>query len=390
MSTSDVDSAGHLDATFGAAGPPAIPPVAAVPPADRPTAQSRLSEPARFAVVLTVLVVATPLVLAMAVSLGAVRLPLGEVWSSVLGHTIGPVAGRHPTPGVDDEIIWQVRVPRVLLAFVVGAGLSVAGAALQAVVRNPLADPYVLGVSSGASLAAVAVLTLGGAGGVGWLSSLGVAGAAFAGGMLTLAAVLLLGRRDGRVDPYRLLLAGVALGYLLTAGTSYLQLRVSSNQLAHLLFWLLGMVSGADWHKLGLPAATVAAATGWLILRGRALNALLLGDDVAASAGVAVSALRTELLVIAALLTGTVIAVAGGVQFVGLIAPHAVRLLVGGDHRRLLPLAALLGGDFLVAADLAARTVTEPLELPLTIVTAAAGVPFFLVLLRRGGLGGAR
>ncbi|TCJ34600.1 iron ABC transporter permease [Parafrankia sp. BMG5.11] len=331
------------------------------------------------------LVAATPVVLALAVSLGAVRLPLGEVWSSVLAHTVGGLGlglGRgEPSARVDDQIIWQVRVPRVLLAFIVGAGLAVAGATLQAVIRNPLADPYVLGVSSGASLAAVAALTLGG---VGWLAHLGVSGAAFAGGLLTLGAVLLLGRRAGRIEPGRLLLAGVALGYLLQAATSYLQLRVSSNQLAHLLFWLLGTVSGADWRKLGLPAAIVAACTIWLVLRGRALNALLLGDDLAASAGVAVSRLRTELLVIAALLTGTVIAVAGGVQFVGLVAPHCVRLLVGADHRRLLPLSALLGGNFLVLADLAARTVSEPLELPLTIVTAVVGVPFFLVLLRRG------
>lgn len=347
-----------------------------------------VSEQVRFAVVLAVLLAATPLVLAVAVSLGAVSLPLGEVWSSVLAHTVGPALGVDSRPGVDDEIIWQVRTPRVLLAFVVGAGLAVAGATMQAVVRNPLADPYVLGVSSGASLGAVAVLTLGGAGTAGWLSTLGVSGAAFTGAILTLGAVILLGRRAGHIDPTRLLLAGVALGYLLQAATSFLQLRVSSNQLAHLLFWLLGMVSGADWHKLGLPAAVVTACTCWLVLRGRALNALLLGDDMAASSGVAVSALRTELLVIAALLTGTVIAVAGGVQFVGLIAPHCVRLLAGADHRRLLPLSALLGGNFLVLADLAARTVTEPLELPLTIVTAVAGVPFFLILLRRGNPGG--
>ncbi|KPM54480.1 ABC transporter permease [Frankia sp. R43] len=349
-----------------------------------PASRSRTAGQGRFLVLLVTLVAATPVVLALAVSLGAVRLPVGEVWSSVLAHTAAGLGGGEPRTGLHDQIIWQVRVPRVLLGFVVGAGLAVAGATLQAVVRNPLADPYVLGVSSGAGLAAVAALTLGGTGGVGWLARLGVSGAAFAGGLLTLGAVLVLGRNGGRVDPGRLLLAGVALGYLLQAATSYLQLRVSSNQLAHLLFWLLGTVSGADWQKLGLPAAVVGVCTGWLVLRGRALNALLLGDDLAASAGVAVSRLRTELLVVTALLTGAVIAVAGGVQFVGLVAPHCVRLIVGADHRRLLPLSALLGGNFLVLADLAARTVGVPLELPLTVVTAVVGVPFFLVLLHRG------
>ncbi len=370
------------------AGAPTPGPDAAAPtrPADAGvTACTPRSAPAaagrrRFLVVLVALLVASPLVIALAMSAGAVSLPLGAVWSTVAGHLLG-----RPDQGsaIDDQIIWQVRAPRVLMAYVVGAGLAVAGTVLQAVMRNPLADPYVLGVSSGASIAAVAVLTLGGVAAGGFLAGVGVSAAAFAGAVLTLIMVLLLGRRDGRLDPTRLLLAGVALSYLFQAGTSYLQLRVGSNQLAQVLFWLLGTVSGADWSQLRLPALVVVAASAWLVVQSRSLNALLLGDEVAASLGVAVSGLRTRLLVVAAALTAVVISVAGGVGFVGLVAPHCVRLLVGADHRRVLPLAALLGGMFLVLADLLGRVLARPLELPLSVITALAGVPFFLLLLRR-------
>lgn len=321
----------------------------------------------------------TPVVLVLAIGTGAVWIPPGQVWAVVAGH----LSGGHGGDALADQIVWQVRTPRVLMAFIVGAGLAVAGAVLQAVVRNPLADPYVLGVSSGASLAAVAVLTLGGLTGSGLAATVGVSGAAFVGAVVTLAAVLVLGHRRSRLDPQRLLLAGVALSYLLQAMTTFLQLRVSSNQLAAVLFWLLGTVAGADWAELGLPALLVVVATVWLMAHGRQLNALLLGDDAAASLGVAVSRLRLSLLVVAAALTATVISVAGGVGFVGLVAPHCVRLLVGADHRRLLPAAALLGGVFLVLADLLGRVAAQPLELPLGVITAVAGVPFFLVLLRR-------
>ncbi|WP_165485402.1 FecCD family ABC transporter permease [Protofrankia symbiont of Coriaria ruscifolia] len=335
-----------------------------------------------FLITVVALVAATPIVLVAAISVGAVSISPIDVWSSAIGHLVG--GGGHAS-AVDDQIIWQIRTPRVLLAFVVGAGLAVTGAVLQAVVRNPLADPYVLGVSAGASVAAVAMLTLGGIATTGLLSALGVSGAAFIGAVVTLGLVIALGQRQRQLDPNRLLLAGTALFYLFQAGTSFLQLRVGSNQLAAVLFWLLGTVSGADWHKLVLPTLIVTAATLWLVTRARHLNALLLGDEAAASLGISVSRLRAQLLVIAAALTAAVIAVAGGVGFVGLVAPHCVRLLIGSDHRRLLPVAALLGGVFLVLADLIGRVVARPLELPLSIITAVVGVPFFLVLLRRSG-----
>ncbi|GAA3086612.1 FecCD family ABC transporter permease [Streptosporangium carneum] len=330
----------------------------------------------RYPLAVALLLAAVPLTLVAAVGHGAVDLPAADVWHTITAHL---TTGRRPADvsGIDDEIIWNSRAPRTVLALVAGAGLAVAGAVLQAVVRNPLADPYVLGVTSGASLAAVAVITLGG------VAGLGVSGAAFAGACATLALVLLLGSRRGTLAPTRLVLAGVALSYLLQGATSYLQLRAQPGQLSGILFWLLGSVAGAGWDDLAVPCVIVVACTAWLALQGRRLNAMLLGDETAAALGVAVHRFRLALLAVAALLTAAVISVAGGVAFVGLVVPHAVRLLVGPDHRLSLPLVALTGGLFLVAADLAARTLSPPLELPLGVLTAVLGTPFFLWLLRR-------
>ncbi|GAA3013163.1 iron ABC transporter permease [Streptosporangium longisporum] len=337
---------------------------------------SHLISGRRYPLLVALLLGAVPLVLVAAVTHGAVDLPVRDVWRVIGAHL---TTGHRPADvsGIDDAIIWGSRTPRTVLALVAGAGLAVAGAVLQAVVRNPLADPYVLGVSSGASLAAVAVITLGG------VAGLGVAGAAFLGACVTLGLVLLLGSRRGTLTPTRLVLAGVALSYLLQGATSYLQLRAQPEELAGILFWLLGSVSGAGWDDLAVPCAVVSACTLWLLTQGRRLNALLLGDETAAFLGVNVHRFRPALLVVAALLTASVISVAGGVGFVGLIVPHAVRLLVGSDHRLTLPLVALAGGLFLVAADLAARTLSPPLELPLGVLTAVLGTPFFLWLLRR-------
>lgn len=239
---------------------------------------------------------------------------------------------------------------------VVGAALSVAGTTLQACVRNPLADPYVLGVSQGAALGAVAVLVLGAS----FLGGIGLTGAAFVGALVT-----------------------TAIGYLCLSATSYLELRTDPSNLASVLFWLLGSVSGARWDNLGLPTVVLVLITAWLILQSRRLNTLLVGDESASALGVSVSRFRAQLLVASSLLTGTVVAVAGGIGFVGLMIPHIVRLLVGPDHRRVMLVAALLGGQYLALVDLAGRWLGAPAELPLGIFTAAIGAPFFLVLMAR-------
>ncbi|WP_105968208.1 FecCD family ABC transporter permease [Streptomyces geranii] len=315
----------------------------------------------------------------VAVSIGAVNIPVGDVWGILLRHLTS--GGATDDPALD-QIVWTFRAPRVLLAALVGAGLAVVGAVLQTLVSNPLADPIVLGFSYGASLGAVLVITLGGAA-LGGLGGLGVSGAAFVGALAAGVLVFALGQRRGRLAPTRLVLAGVAVGYVLLSLTSFVQLLATPTELRTVMFWMLGSVAGAQWDQLPTVAVVVLTSTVVLTLFGRRLNALLAGDESATALGVDVNRLRAILLVISALLTGTVIAVAGGIGFVGLMIPHLVRLTTGADHRRLLPLTALLGAIYLVLVDLLSRTLTRPNELPLGILTALLGAPFFLWLLRR-------
>lgn len=326
------------------------------------------------------------LLLALAVSLmAAIAAAIGIGTVSVSPGRVADVVWSNLTRSADDvdpliqQIVWEFRTPRVLVADVVGAGLSVAGVCLQALVRNPLADPYVLGVSSGAALGAVMVLTSSAA----VLDQLGVAGGAFIGSSISLALVFMLAQRSGQLDATRLVLAGVAIAYLGNAATSFVQLRSNPTELRGIMFWLLGSVSGATWDDLTVPAVTIVVAMAWLMTQGRNLNALTVGDDTAAGLGVDVHRLRILLLVVSSLLTATVVSVAGGIGFVGLMVPHAVRLVVGPDHRRVLPVALLGGAAFLVLVDLASRVIDRPNEMPIGIFTAAMGAPFFLILLRR-------
>lgn len=200
--------------------------------------------------------------------------------------------------------------------------------------------------------------------------------------MIAFVATFALSHQGGRWPATRLILAGVAVGYLMSAITYYLETLADPNQLSGVLFWLLGSVSRARWPSLGLPSVIVVISTAWLILQGRRLNALASGEETAASLGINVGRFQFILMTITSLLTAAVVAVAGGIGFVGLMVPHIVRVLVGADHRRVLLVSALLGGVFLIAADIAARTLQAPVELPIGIVIAAAGAPFFMWLLR--------
>ncbi|QHY98792.1 Hemin transport system permease protein HmuU [Streptomyces sp. S4.7] len=316
-------------------------------------------------------------VMVVGISIGAVTIPVGEVWRIVLRHLTG--GGTTGDPATD-QIVWNFRAPRVVLAALVGTGLAVAGVILQAVVANPLADPTVLGFSYGASLGAVLAIT---AAGGATLGGLGVSSAAFVGALAAGALAFVLGQKRGRMAPTRLVLSGVAVGYLFLAATSFLQLRATPTELRTVMFWMLGSVSGARWDQLPVVATVVLASALALSLFGRRLNALLAGDESATALGVDVHRLRGLLLVMSALVTGTVIAVAGGIGFVGLMIPHLVRLATGADHRRLLPLTAVVGAIYLVLVDLLSRTLNRPNELPIGILTALLGAPFFLWLLRR-------
>ncbi|MBB5855726.1 FecCD family ABC transporter permease [Amycolatopsis umgeniensis] len=315
------------------------------------------------------------------IAFGSVGIDLPTV-GEVLWHRL--IGDGRTAAGAVDQIVWNLRVPRVLLAVVVGAGLSVVGAVLQATVRNPLADPYVLGVSAGAGLLAAVAITIGSAA----LAGLSTSAAAFAGALGATVAVLVLGRQDGRYSPTRLVLAGVTLSYLFTGLTGFVIFQSADpDKTRSVMFWLLGSLGEAGWSNLAIPTAVVLIGCACLLTQGRALNAMVLGDDTALSLGFAVHRQRFLLLVSASLVTGVLVAVVGGVGFVGLVIPHFVRLAVGPDHRRVLPIAVLAGAIYLVAVDLLCRVIVRPAELPVGIVTSVLGAPLFLWLLRRSRAG---
>jgi iron complex transport system permease protein len=317
----------------------------------------------------------------LATCLGPVGVPVGESVQTVLYHISSDWFAK-PDP-VYARIVWEIRLPRALLGAVVGAGLAVVGVVLQAVVRNPLADPYLLGVSSGASFGAVLVLVLGSSAAAG----LGLSSAAFTGALVATLLVYLLAQRAGRVTPFRLILAGVSLAYLFQALYGLLLLRANPHDVQNILVWLFGSLGAAEWSDVGIPAAGVVAGTLYLLTQARPLNSLLGGEETAVSLGLDVARFRIRMLVVTSLVVGVMVAVSGAIAFVGLIIPHLCRLVVGADHRRLLPVAALTGATFLVLMDLAARTVLAPTDLPLSIVTAVFGVPFFIWLLRQREVG---
>lgn len=338
-----------------------------------------MTRQAPYAVVLGGLAAALAVSLVVATGIGPVAVGAGQVVRTLVRHLSGQTG-----PGATgDLIVWQIRFPRVLLGAVVGAGLALAGTVVQGVVRNPVADPYLLGLSSGASVGAVLVLSAG----TGVLGALTLPAAAFAGSAAAMALVLLLARHRGRLLPLRLVLVGVACAHLFSGLTSFLLAgSASSAAQQQIIFWLLGGLSGARWETLPASAAVVAAGAALLLVMAHRLNVLVLGDEACAALGVPAEKLRRRLLVLATLVTGTVVAFSGAIGFVGLIVPHLARMLVGAEHRRMLPVAVVLGALFLVWSDVAARTVVSPAELPVGILTAFVGVPFFLLLMRSRGL----
>lgn len=365
--------------------PPVTPAHADAPPSPDdprlegvPARMSRRRVPLAVAVVvlLALLVVS----ICLGVALGTVGVPLGKTVAVLVDHLV-PGVGAHGTSAVQDQFVWEFRMPRVLLAAIVGAGLAVVGTVMQAVVRNPLADPYVLGVSSGAGFGAVlAFLVLG-------VSSGAVRyGASFLGALAALALALALAGQRGRLTPGQVVLVGVSLAYIFTALTSFLIYRSDDPRSAQsVVFWLLGTLQDASWSVLAVPALAVGAGLATALWYGRGLNALVVGDETAAALGYEVHRMRMVLLVAGALVTGVLVSVAGGVAFVGLVVPHAVRLVIGSDHRRLLIVSALSGAIFLVLVDIACRFAARPEELPLGVVTAVLGGPYFLYLLRTRG-----
>lgn len=345
-------------------------PLAAIGAATRPRATSRLG----FAILLLALGGLLLGAITLAVMIGPVALAPTLVWS-VIGHQLAPGLTPVTWEPFQQTIVWEIRLPRVLLGGLVGAGLAVTGATMQALVRNPLADPYLLGVSSGASLGAVAVIVFG----IGWFGVFSLSVAAFLGALLAFVCVYALARRRGRLSGTRLVLAGVSVAYVFAACTQLLIFQADDGEAVRsVVFWMLGGLGGARWELLGLPALVLLGGTVLLTVQSRSLNILSVGEETAATLGVDPGRFRQQGFALAALLTGTLVAVSGGIGFVGLMLPHLMRLLVGADHRRLLPASALAGAMFLILVDILARMIMAPQELPIGIVTALFGAPFFI------------
>lgn len=311
-----------------------------------------------------------PVALVAGVAIGAVTIGPGDMWAIVSGDTSGVVG----------KVFWNIRFPRVVLAALVGAALALAGSGVQGLFRNPLADPGLIGVSAGAAVGAVACFFLGWQGMLGgWL----LPAMAFAGGLLAVAALRAFNTGFEAGGTGKLILAGVALNAMLGSVLGFFLFSASDSALRSMTFWTLGGCGGATWAQNLVLAVFLAVGGFMLFRRSRALDALQLGEAQALHLGVPVARVRGEIIVASALLVGAATAFAGVIGFVGLVAPQMARLLLGGLHRHILPGALLLGATLVVIADLGTRTLVAPAELAVGIITAAAGGPFFLWLLRR-------
>jgi len=321
----------------------------------------------------------------------AVGLCISVLWCTALGAV--PIklfhAWEDPTAtNPDFVIVFRTRLPRVLLSAIVGGALGVAGASLQALLHNPLACPHILGVSGGASLCGIiALVWLGTATSLSlfWQVS-AVSLAAFLGAVATMALIYRTALTHGRLQPYALLLTGVVFNAFCGALIMLINSLVDFYQSHSVLFWLMGSLAVHDYLTVVVIGSYVVVGAGWLIFQGRRFNLLSLGEEGAAQLGVDIESLRRGVFLASSLFVGAIVSVSGMIGFVGLIVPHALRLLLGADHRLLLPASLWGGAIFLVWADTAARTVVSPTELPVGVVTAMCGGPFFLYLLRKEGI----
>jgi iron complex transport system permease protein len=320
------------------------------------------------------LVILLILVIFLSLGLGAVTIAPGQVWAA-----LNPQASAQSVSTATRTIVWDLRLARILLVTITGAGLAGAGAAFQGLFRNPLADPFVIGASGGAALGATLAITLGWTSA--WLGFGPVPLAAFVGALLAVGLAYGISEMSGQNNVLALLLAGIALSSAFSAGVSLLMV-LNDQDFVNVFFWLLGGFSGRSWPDLWVALPYVSIGLIGLGLLARPLDVLAFGEETAQGLGVAVQQVRLLIVICATIATAAAVASSGIIGFVGLIAPHIVRLLWGPIHARLLPASALLGAVLLLLADTAARTLLAPVELPVGILTALLGAPFFLYLLR--------
>ncbi|MFN3275723.1 MAG: FecCD family ABC transporter permease [Paracoccus sp. (in: a-proteobacteria)] len=326
----------------------------------------------------TVLAAVLIMVIGVAVSVGAVAVPLATVWGVVLDRLIPGLIAPDVSAG-HASIVWQIRLPRVILAGLVGAGLGMVGAALQSVTRNPLADPHLLGISSGGAFGAIAALLHTGL----FLGALTVPLMAFGGALMATVLVLGVARMARGSTADRLVLTGVAVSFVIMACANILIFLGDPRATHTVVFWMLGGLGLAQWSHLLWPLAVLIPCGLWLWAQAGQLNAMSLGDETAASLGLEVGRFRLTVFVVAALITGVMVAFSGLIGFVGLMMPHLVRMVLGGDNARVLPASAFAGAVFLIGADALARVAMAPEDIPIGVVTGLCGGLFFIWIMSR-------
>ncbi|WP_227270218.1 FecCD family ABC transporter permease [Roseobacter weihaiensis] len=313
-----------------------------------------------------------------AVSVGAVQVPLASVWGILINKIVPGSIAPYWSAG-REAIVWDIRFPRTILAAFVGAGLAMVGASLQAVTRNPLADPHLLGISAGAAFGAILALLHTGL----FLGLLTVPLLAFAGALAATLLVLAVSQFATATTADRLVLAGVAVSFIVMSAANVLIFLGDPRATHTVVFWMLGGLGLAQWGQLIYPLVVLGFCGTFLWLSASRLNAMTVGDETATTLGIAAARFRLVIFVVGALVTGVMVAFSGMIGFVGLMIPHIVRLIVGGDYARVLPASAICGAIFLIWADIAARTVMAPDDMPIGIVTGLIGGFFFIWLLRR-------
>ena len=325
-----------------------------------------------------------------AVTFGNADLSLKDVYSVILYKIFHIKSMASYSEGAIHDVVWLIRLPRVLLALAVGMALSVCGVVMQAIVQNPLADPYVLGISSGASFGATLAIMLG----IGsFLGENSVGLCAFIGAMLTSFAVIAIANMGGKATSAKLILAGMAISAVCSAFSNFvIYITNDKNAATEVMKWMMGSLAGASWSRVGvmLPVTLICVIIFWTQYRN--LNLMLLGDDVSITLGTDLHRLRTFYLIVASVMIGFAVYCAGVIGFVGLVIPHVIRILFGTDHRRLLPLSALLGASFLIWCDVACRVILKNSEMPIGVLVSIIGAPCFIYLLVRKsyGFGGSK
>ncbi|WP_128103007.1 iron ABC transporter permease [Paenibacillus sp. DCT19] len=350
--------------------------------------ESLIHSKSGFALLIALLIGVMIISVGIAVSIGQVSIPLAESYRILVFKLTGFQIGQAPIEaGSFTDIIWQIRFPRVLMAMFIGAGLAMCGAVMQAAVQNPLADPYILGISSGASLGATFAILIG-FGAISWLGQTGVAFWAFAGAMGASLLVLTLAGIRGKMTSVKLVLAGMVINALCTAFSNFIIYFANNAEgIKTVTFWTMGSLAASGWNKLPLIGIVVIVSIVFFLLQSRVLNTMLLGDEAAVTLGINLSVYRRLYMLLTALVTGVMVASCGMIGFVGLIIPHIVRGLVGSNHRKVMPVSVLFGAIFLIWTDVIARSLISSVELPIGIITAMIGAPMFMYMLVKKGYG---